>query len=561
MKTRTFQYLIFFAFALLTAYPFFHNLDALSLRMWDESRNAINAMEMLFNKSYFVPLFDGTPDMWNTKPPMMQWCMMVSMKVFGFNMFGVRFPSAMAGFGAVLFCFFFAKYKLKDQKAGVFAGLVLATSIGFIDYHAARNGDFDVMLVFFQFIFALSLFAYIIDRDKRWLLASALGLMFAILTKGIAALMIGPGILVYVLVFSDARKILADKKVYIYLGAAVILAGGYYLLREMLNPGYIKAVVQNELLGRYNQTSEDHSGKWTFYTENLRDHRYQAWLFWIPAALAITSFSKKELVKKLGWFCFLVLGLFLLVVSSAATKLPWYDMSFFPFAALLIGLALAEITEMIENAIVPNYGLTKARIALILLVIACFSVPFKYIIATSVRAEKENTYPELFYGDMIEEFYASHPLTTPLNVISAGYNSHLMFYVEKFKSLGCPIVVKQPSDAIPKDEFILICEPDMMNRFDQNQKAQVLSNDGPRFILKSSTSVSFDKPAATASQAAEMIQAKIGEINANAEWKKSIEEKAKASGVDVEVQKRNDAIYVLKEAQLLTDSLISSPSP
>lgn len=53
--------------------PLFYNLDGLVLRVWDESRNAVNATEMLANKNLLIRQYDGSPDMWEAKPPLLIW--------------------------------------------------------------------------------------------------------------------------------------------------------------------------------------------------------------------------------------------------------------------------------------------------------------------------------------------------------------------------------------------------------------------------------------------------------------------------------------------------------
>jgi len=60
-------------FLSLVYFPIFLHLDILPLRMWDEARYAINAYEMNQNGNFIVTHYQGQPDMWNTKPPLMIW--------------------------------------------------------------------------------------------------------------------------------------------------------------------------------------------------------------------------------------------------------------------------------------------------------------------------------------------------------------------------------------------------------------------------------------------------------------------------------------------------------
>ena len=85
-------------FILLAYFPVFLHLEFLPIRVWDESRLANNAYEMFKNGNFLVPHFEGTPDMWNTKPPLMVILQVLCCKVFGIRELSIRLPSAIAGF-------------------------------------------------------------------------------------------------------------------------------------------------------------------------------------------------------------------------------------------------------------------------------------------------------------------------------------------------------------------------------------------------------------------------------------------------------------------------------
>src|ERR1700730_8648375 len=49
--------------------------DQLPLQLWDESRNANNALEIARYGHWLVPTYKRGPDHWNTKPPLLIWQM------------------------------------------------------------------------------------------------------------------------------------------------------------------------------------------------------------------------------------------------------------------------------------------------------------------------------------------------------------------------------------------------------------------------------------------------------------------------------------------------------
>lgn len=60
-------------FTIILIFPIFYDLGGLTIRQWDESRNATNALEMSKNGNYLVTYFNNNIEMWNTKPPLLIW--------------------------------------------------------------------------------------------------------------------------------------------------------------------------------------------------------------------------------------------------------------------------------------------------------------------------------------------------------------------------------------------------------------------------------------------------------------------------------------------------------
>jgi len=83
---------------LLISIPIFQHLGSQAIRLFDEARLANNAYEMYHSGFSLVTTYSGEPDMWNTKPPLLIWLQVLSMKVAGINETGLRLPSAFAAF-------------------------------------------------------------------------------------------------------------------------------------------------------------------------------------------------------------------------------------------------------------------------------------------------------------------------------------------------------------------------------------------------------------------------------------------------------------------------------
>ena len=187
------KYLVpYFKYVILAALmymPIFGHLDALPIRIWDEARLAINAYEMLNDGDYIVTHFEGKPDMWNTKPPLLIWVQVFFMKILGVNELSVRLPSAIAAFFTSLVLLIFSHKYLEKFWFGFITVFVLITSHGYINFHSSRTGDYDALLTLFTTLSGLLFFAYCEARNHKYLYLFFLCTALAVLTKSITGLL------------------------------------------------------------------------------------------------------------------------------------------------------------------------------------------------------------------------------------------------------------------------------------------------------------------------------------------------------------------------------------
>lgn len=64
--------------------------------LWDESRLAVNALEMHQRGWSLLTTYGFDPDLENTKPPLMIWLMNASVAIFGRSELALRLPSMAA---------------------------------------------------------------------------------------------------------------------------------------------------------------------------------------------------------------------------------------------------------------------------------------------------------------------------------------------------------------------------------------------------------------------------------------------------------------------------------
>lgn len=552
-KERLYTLLAFALLLLLCSYPLFVNLGKLSLRMWDESRNAINALEMLKDHNFIVTHFDGQPDNWNSKPPFLIWCIALFMKVLGTTTLAVRLPSAIVTLGAVAFLFWMSKKHLKTQLPGFIAGLVLCTSVGFIDYHVARNGDFDAMLSVWMLFYSFFFFIYLETGDRKQLQYSALFILLAILTKGVAGCMILPGLLLFVLLHKPYWWVFKKWEFYAIPLSGFLFGLSYYFIREGMSVGYIKSVLENEITGRYMATNEGHTGDALYYIRLMADTHYSLWIWAVPLAFVASLFSRNERAKRLSIFLFIISFTYLFVISFAKTKLPWYDAPLYPLMALQIGLG-AYTVYTIALTYTPFNNFAERTIAFAFFCLLLFYFPGKKIFATSIRAKKETYYPELFYGDFLNAYHKKFPSAKTLSVISDGYNPHLIFYSKALALKGIKILITGRGSALKINDTIMICEPektwptDKLVRFADT----LYQEDGNKFVLHINNP---EGPHPYLSPSLKLFFGQVDFIKTNLVWLKDLENKAAKNKNDLEKQIKLDAIYKIQK-----DSLLSKPA-
>lgn len=460
------RYLIFFLFLTLCYFPLFLHLDALSLRLWDESRRAVNALEMLQNGNWLVPHFIGEPDMWGVKPPLLVWLQAFFMRLIGYNELAVRMPSALAGVATALLLVWFGCRKLQRPALGYFAALVLVTLPGYLEQaHSARTGDYDALLTLWLSGGLLFFFSYSQATRRqlriRYLWLTTMCFILGVWTKGVAGLFFLPGMFLFALLTGELPSILKRRQTYYAIIAFLILTGSYYGLRELVNPGYMTTVWDNEIAGRYlkNPDGRPPEGFW-YYFRNLWADRLGYWKYFIPIGFFL-GLWKGGNIRSL----FMLLGLngivLLLVLSNSETKYAWYDLPLFPSMAIIAALPVEWTFQYIFFK--GKHSKTWPRSILgLLFVFLIFSLPYyKAIDKIYAPTDKGHQWERMQYAYFIRNNEDLKKYAIGIN----EYNPPVNFYVEAYNSKGWDLgyyPVNHPPDPGSR---ILLCDPRFKERF------------------------------------------------------------------------------------------------
>ncbi|MBD0377862.1 MAG: glycosyltransferase family 39 protein [Flavisolibacter sp.] len=461
----------------ILAFSFLTKLAYVPIRIWDEGRVVTNALNMYLNGNWIVTHFDGKPDMWNTKPPLLIWLQVLSMKLFGISEWSVRFPSAMASMLTGLTLWYFCKRYFHKPWLGFVAGCVLASTYPYIFNHAGRTGDYDALLTLFNTLYCISFYLFCKTTKNKWLLSFFTFLTLAALTKGIAGLLLTPALFIYAV--TQKRLLLFLKNKWLYAGAVSFLCivVGYYFLRDHYNPGYIKAVWKGEL-GSYPKTLNKHNHPFLWYITNIITWRYPYWFLFVIPAFVYGFLSSSEKVRSVTLFNLTMVVPFLFIISIAKTKLFWYDLPVYPFLSLQIGLMLYSLWLYIQEALEPFQWQQKIVAALFLFMLI-FTIPFKRVY-THNRHISTGWPWDLDVAERNEGLFIQQAIRhkQDLNNYVFCYDAcdrchgQIDFYITLLRSKNVNVRFQENLDSLTPGSYVVVSQPEMKERLESSYHVQ-----------------------------------------------------------------------------------------
>lgn len=433
------NYLLYFILAVIIYFVFFHRLDSFYIRTWDESIYAVNAYEMMEKNEYMVPLMNNVID--NDKPPMFFWHQIFFIKLFGFNEFSIRFPSALYGAFSVIMLFV-----MIEKKFNIFfafsSALVLTCSKGFVDFHSSRTGEMDSMIAFAVLGLSIFFIKYVEEKKKIYLLFYFLFLVFGFYTKTIVILFILPIHFAYIIFYK--REILSDTKLWLGLGFSVLLISLYIYLRS----GYEDNYLEKHLLGLFSRYDKslvnDHIQPFDFYINNLFNDRFVIFSILLFPALYLMF---KETDKSIKFFISInsiSAIFFLLIISFSASKLFWYDVPVYPLLAIPVGYFIWKISEIYS----------KKNELIIITISLFFIIPLYYSIKRSynnhiadLNVRKCEVIPEYFHNNKNMPYQS-------ISVVDVNFISPVLFYKYFFRQHKKEINIKN-AESLAINEIVI----------------------------------------------------------------------------------------------------------
>jgi 4-amino-4-deoxy-L-arabinose transferase len=328
----------------------------------DETRYAQISQEMLHSGNWVAPHFMGLR--YFEKPAAGYWLIAVSQAIFGENLFGVRFASALSSGLTVLLVYLFAQKLWSDPRKSFASALLFMSYVLIAGQAGYANLDPQ-----FMFWITLSLVAFWYathsvgwQRLLSWgLLGVACGMGF--MTKGFLAWALPVIVaLPYMVWQRRLRELLTFGPLAILIAAIVCLP--WVLAVHAREPDYWRFFFWHEHVRRFAGDDAQHSAPWWFYLPLL----VAASIPW--AALLPGTLKQAWQERRLPHVGFLLLWLVLPLafLSMSRGKLPTYIMPCLIPLALMMGNMLVERLRQARTGTLRTNGVLNAVLGVVALV-------------------------------------------------------------------------------------------------------------------------------------------------------------------------------------------------
>jgi 4-amino-4-deoxy-L-arabinose transferase-like glycosyltransferase len=455
--------------------------DKMPLQLWDESRNANNALEMALSGHWLVPTYGGVPDHWNTKPPLLIWLIAALMRCGVTPLWALRTPSILAAFITLGLVWGVLRTGLRDAIAAAFGGALLLSSGIFVTVHVARTGDYNALESLFVLGYVLCVWRAVDAPEKPgWLWGAGACVVAAVMTKGVAGLLALPGCAVFVLSQpGTARGLLKNWRAWAAAVGAMVLCLEYYAIRELYDPGYVGAVIRNEWGGRFLTASENHPGGPFYYLQTL-GLGFKPGVAFLPLVL-LPILGRDKRRRDLALLTLLSAAGLLAVISFARTKLYWYGAPAVPLLCICGGLGIADGVRRLR-AFKPKLGTWALVAATVPCVVAMGArIDQSRMLIPPFRADLDR---RIDYGPFLRKLHDSGE-TAPVLVLDPPrlreddperYNPIVQFYQTLYKAKWRISVL--PSGASPPSGArVITCYPDALAWLRSRRALTVIDRD------------------------------------------------------------------------------------
>ncbi len=326
---------------LLFAALWFGNLDYRKLVRPDEGRYAEIARDMAATGDWITPRLNGIK--YFEKPPLQYWATAAAFRTFGEHEWTVRLWPALTGFLGVLLVGVVGA-SVFGPAAGLYSTVVLAGSAGYMlmAHMATLDMGFTLFMTLAMAGFVMGLSPATNERRRAtWLYTAWLGMALAVLSKGLAGIVL-PLLVValYALVHRDFGIV---RQIRPMTGSLLFLAvaSPWFIAVSLANPEFPSFFFIHEHFARFLTQVHRRDAPWWYFLPMLVIG-ILPWLMALPHAIAAGARRDARSTFHAGRFLVIWAVAIFLFFSASHSKLPSYILPIFPALALLIAAQLAR---------------------------------------------------------------------------------------------------------------------------------------------------------------------------------------------------------------------------
>jgi len=329
----------------------------------DETRYAQISQDMLLSGNWVSPHFMGLR--YFEKPIAGYWMIALGQELFGQNLFGVRFASALSTGLSVLLCFLVAR-RLWNEPSKSFICALLYMSFTVVAGQAGY-ANLDPQFTFWVNLSLVALWFAVDSHSTRqrvisWaVLGLACGMGF--MTKGFLAWLLPVLIaLPWMLWQKRWRELLIYGPVAV--AVAIVVSLPWVLAVHSQEPDYWRFFFWHEHIRRFAGDDAQHDAPWWFYLPLLVAFS----LPWV--GMLVPAFKQAWQTRTQPGIAFLLLWLVmpLAFFSTANGKLPTYILPCLLPLALLLGHALADRLRLEQGRALSINGLLNLVLGVVTLI-------------------------------------------------------------------------------------------------------------------------------------------------------------------------------------------------
>lgn len=325
------------------AFGCFYGLGSFGLLDNNEGLYASIALNMRHGGDWIIPHLNGVP--YIEKPPLLYWLTAISLYLFGDNEWAARLPAALSM--AVLMCamVWFLK-KEATEKAGIVAGFIAATSLGFLAL--GRTVFYDMLLTCSTAVALMMWYRWYMHGSRRSLIGCYVWMAIGFMVKGpVAVALVVGSILVFQVIDRPGWKRFCSQFDLAGVGAFLAITVPWHVLASLHEPGFAWFYFINEQVLRFLNLREPHDyyhGPVWYYLPRIVLMLFPWSLLvpfcWQKGLFARDSSVSDKILKRFLWSWFLFPLLFF---SMSQAKANYYMVVALPALMMLLAVTSQEM--------------------------------------------------------------------------------------------------------------------------------------------------------------------------------------------------------------------------